>query len=179
MLRGAGGVAIGLPWLEIMGGGRESRAQGATARRFLAVFNPGGTVLGKWTPTGGETDFVLSPILSPLEPVRDSVLVLNGIDMKSAIGEQEMSGMSAWLTGTPQASIEAFATGPSIDQVLAPRLSAGQTFSSLEFAIRWGTGRSKGLVSPMGYRQLRRRRSIHAHRAAARSRGDLQPAVRG
>jgi hypothetical protein len=148
VLRGAGGVAIALPWLEIMGGARESRAQGATARRFLAVFNPGGTVLDKWTPTGGETDFTLSPILMPFEPVRDALVVLKGIDMKSAIGEQEMSGMSAWLTGTPQASEQGYATGPSIDQVLAPTLSAGQRLSSLELAVRWGTGRCKGLVSP-------------------------------
>jgi hypothetical protein len=151
VLRGAGGVAIALPWLEIMGGGRQSRAQGAPARRFLAVFNPGGTVLEKWTPTGGETDFTLSPILSPLEPVRDAVTILNGIDMKSAIGEQEACGMVAWLTGTPQApasGIGAYAAGPSIDQVLAPTLSAGQKFASLELAIRWGTGRCRGVMSP-------------------------------
>jgi hypothetical protein len=148
MLRGAGGVAVALPWLEIMGGGRESRAQGAAARRFLSVFNPGGTVLDKFTPTGGETDFTLSPILSPFEPVRDALLVLNGIDMKSAIGEQEAAGMIAWLTGTPQALPQGYATGPSIDQVLAPRLSAGQPFASLELAVRWGTGKCEGRVSP-------------------------------
>jgi hypothetical protein len=152
VLRGAGGVAIALPWLEIMGGARESRAQGAAARRYLSVFNPGGTVLTKWTPTGGETDFTLSPILSPLEPVRDAVTILNGIDMKSAVGEQEASGMSAWLTGTPQATQQAapggYATGPSIDQVLAPTLSAGQRIPSLELAVRWGTGKCGGRVSP-------------------------------
>jgi hypothetical protein len=148
VLRGAGGVAIALPWLEIMGGGRESRAQAAPARRFIAVFNPGGTVLEKWTPTGGETDFTLSPILSPFEPVRDSLVVLNDIDMKSAVGEQEAAGMSAWLTGTPEEPLQSYATGPSIDQVLAPRLSAGRRIRSLELAVRWGTGKCKGLVSP-------------------------------
>jgi hypothetical protein len=148
VLRGAGGVAIALPWLEIMGGGRESRAQVAPARRFLAVFTPGGTVLEKWTPVGGESDFTLSPILSPFEPVRDALVVLNGIDMKSAVGEQESGGMSAWLTGTPEVRSEGYATGPSIDQVLAPRLSAGQPFPSLELAVRWGTGKCKGVASP-------------------------------
>jgi hypothetical protein len=148
VLRGAGGVAIALPWLEIMGSRRESRAQGAPARRFITVFNPGGTILDKWTPTGGETDFTLSPILSPFEPVRDALLVLNGIDMPSAIGEQEAGGMCALLTGTTQANSQGYATGPSIDQVLAPRLSAGQTLASLELAVRWGTGKCKGAVSP-------------------------------
>jgi hypothetical protein len=147
VLRGAGGVAIALPWLEIMGGGRESHAQGAPARRFLAVFNPGGTVLEKWTPVGGESDFTLSPILSPFEAVRDALLVLNGIDMKSAVGEQHAAGMAAWLTGT-EATQAGYATGPSIDQLLAPRLSAGQTLASLELAVRWGTGKCRGRVSP-------------------------------
>jgi hypothetical protein len=148
-LRGAGGVAIALPWLEIMGGGRESHAQALPARRFVAVFNPGGTILEKWTPSGGETDFTLSPILSPFEPVRDALLVLNGIDMQSAIGDQNAAGMVAWLTGTPQVMLNQYASGPSIDQVLARTLSAGQTVPSLEMAVRWGTGKSHGQPSPL------------------------------
>jgi hypothetical protein len=148
VLRGAGGVAVALPWLEIMSGGRESRAQGAPARRFLAVFNPGGTILESWTPTGTEADFALSPILNPLADVKDSLLVLNGIDMKSAVGEQNAAGMVAWLTGTPQVTSQGYSSGPSIDQVLARRLYDGQAFPSLELAVRWGTGRARGAVSP-------------------------------
>jgi hypothetical protein len=147
VLRGAGGVAIALPWLEAMDGGRESRAQGAPARRFLGVFNPGGTVLQSWTPTGGESDFTLSPILAAYADVRDALLILNGIDMKSAIGEQNASGLIAWLTGTPQQAGVNFGGGPSLDQVLASSLSAGQAFRSLELAVRWGTGRARGQVS--------------------------------
>jgi hypothetical protein len=147
VLRGAGGVAIALPWLEIMGGGRESRAQGAPARRFLAVFTPGGTVLNRWKPVGGESDFTLSPILSPLEGVRDALTVLNGIDMKSAVGEQDASGLAAWLTGTVSGTTGG-ATGPSIDQVLASTLSVGQTLPSLELAVSWGTGKCRGRMSP-------------------------------
>jgi hypothetical protein len=147
-LRGAGGVAIALPWLEIMSGGRESHAQALPARRFVAVFNPGGTILDQWTPSGGETDFTLSPILKPFESIQDALLVLNGIDMKSAVGEQNARGMVAWLTGTPQVMNNQYASGPSIDQVLAPTLSAGQSFPSLELAVRWGTGRCRGQLSP-------------------------------
>lgn len=148
-LRGAGGVAVALPWLEIMTGGRDARAQATPARRFVAVFNPGGTVLENWVPKGTEEDFVLSPILLPFTEVKDSLLVLNDIDMKSAAGEQNAAGMVAWLTGTPQVSTQGFATGPSIDQVLASTLSAGQPLPSLELAVRWGTGRARGTVSPL------------------------------
>ncbi len=148
VLRGAGGVAIALPWLEIMGGTRESRAQGEPARRLVSVFAPGGTILEQWTPEGGESDFTLSPILRPFQAVRDSLLVLNGIDMPSAVGEQNAAGMIAWLTGTSQLQSDQYASGPSIDQVLAPRLSADRSVTSLELAVRWGTGKCRGQVAP-------------------------------
>ncbi|WP_434045575.1 MULTISPECIES: DUF1552 domain-containing protein [Sorangium] len=151
MLRGAGAIAIALPWLEVMGTERPARAQPAPARRFLAVYTPGGTVIDRWLPTGTETSFTLGPILAPLAPVQDRLLVVDGLDMKSARGEQHQSGIIAWLTGTEQ-MIEAtgYASGPSIDQVIASRISAGQKAkASLQLAVRWATGKSHGLMSPM------------------------------
>ena len=45
VLRGAGSVAIALPWLEIMAPERQANAAAATAaQRFLGVYTPGGTV---------------------------------------------------------------------------------------------------------------------------------------
>ena len=85
--------------------GRRGRAQAATtipARRFVAVYQPGGTVLSRYTPTGTETAPILSPILAPFEPVKDQILIFDGIDMKSAVGEQRQSGIIAWLTGSVQ-----------------------------------------------------------------------------
>ncbi len=153
VLKGAGGIAIALPWLEIMTRSRRARAAASPARRFLAVYQPGGTVLSKWTPTGTETDFVLSPILAPFEPVKDKILVFSGIDMKSAVGEQRQAGIIAWLTGsvqaTPVSSSSFSKDGPSIDQVLAPRLSVGKPKQSLYMAVRWGTGKSHGKVTAM------------------------------
>jgi len=153
VLKGVGSIAIALPWLEIMRRGRRARAAAAPPARFLAVYQPGGTVLSKWTPTGTEADFVLSPILAPFQPVKDKILVFSGIDMKSAVGEQRQSGIIAWLTGsvqtTPVSSTSFSKDGPSIDQVLAPRLSAGKRKQSLYMAVRWGTGKSHGRLSPM------------------------------
>jgi hypothetical protein len=149
VLRGAGSVAIALPWLEIM---RPKRAQAASspAKSFVAVFTPGGTVLENWRPSGTEEMFTLGPILKPLDPVKRDIIALSGVDMKSARGEQNQSGLVAWLTGTAQAGIgnTGFATGPSIDQVLKGRLSSGP-LQSLELAVRWGTGKSNGLQSPI------------------------------
>jgi hypothetical protein len=150
LLRGAGGVAIALPWLEIMAPERAAQAKAAPAKRFVSVFTPGGTVLDSWRPSGSETDFSFNAILAPLSSVREHVLVLDGVDMKSAVGEQNQSGIVAWLTGTKQTGApNDFANGPSIDQVLAPRLSAGLRLPSLRQAVRWGTGKSHGELSPI------------------------------
>jgi hypothetical protein len=153
VLKGAGGIAIALPWLEIMSRGRRARAAAAPAKRFLAVYQPGGTVLSKWTPTGTETNPTLSPILAPFAPVKDKLLIFSGIDMKSAVGEQRQAGIIAWLTGSVQSTpigANSFSKdGPSIDQVLAPRVSAGKSKPSLYMAVRWGTGKSRGGLSPI------------------------------
>ena len=156
MLRGAGSIAIALPWLEVMRHERHAHAAGAPAKRFVGVYTPGGTVHAQgdipeqWSPTGTENDFELSRILTPYEPVKSQLLVLDGIDMKSAIGEQQQAGVIAWLTGTSQKDLGSYGTGPSIDQVLSPRLTAPGALSSLELAVRWGTGRMHGRATPSG-----------------------------
>jgi hypothetical protein len=167
VLRGAGSIAIALPWLEIMQP-LSARAQAASpAQRFLAVYTPGGTVVdngsgeNKWRPSGTETAPILSPILAPLKPMLDKkkLLILDGLDMASKNGEQHQAGIIAWLTGTGQLNVPnngslpgtaSYASGPSVDQVLATRISNGKKkVSSLEMAVRWGTGKAHGLLSPI------------------------------
>ncbi len=150
MIKGAGSIAIALPFLEIMSNDKLLAANGEFAKRFIAFYTPGGTVLKNWTPTGSETDFKLSPILSPLEAVKNKILVMSGLQMASAKGEQHQAGAVALLTGTSQQdAANQYATGPSVDQALASRLSKGKKFASLQMAVRWATGKSHGAVSPM------------------------------
>lgn len=146
-IRGAGSIAIALPWIEVMG--TDKRAHAAPAARFVTVYQPGGTVRAKWKPTGTETNFTLSPILAPLEPVKSKLLVLSGIDMASARGEQHQAGIVAWLTGSVQID-DGYSYGPSIDQLIAQRISAGKKpRASIQMAVRWATGESKGRLSPI------------------------------
>ena len=161
VLRGAGGIAIALPWLEIMGTARTARAADP-AKRFVTVYTPGGTVIddgagnNRWRPTGSETDFTLSPILAPLEPIRSKLLVMDGLRMASAVGEQHQAGIIAWLTGTTQGA-DGYSGGPSIDQVIASRLAAkGYSRKSIQLAVRWGTGKSHGLLHPINAATLTR-----------------------
>ena len=159
VLRGAGSVAIALPWLEVMGTEKSAHAAAAPALRFLGIYQPGGSVINdtkgvnKWRPTGTETAPILSPILAPLEPIKSKVLVVDGLSMKSAVGEQHQAGILAWMSGTPQNGPPnvGYAKGPSIDQVIADKLSAGgkKKIPSLLIAVRWATGKSKGNLSPI------------------------------
>jgi len=156
VLRGAGTIAIGLPWLECMEDDVQAQAAPAAAQRFVGVFQPGGTVIDKWRPTGSETAPVFGTILAPLEPVKQKLLVIDGLQMKAAIGEQHQCGMVSFLTGavqnTPQkySASRAGAENASLDQVIATKISKGlKPMPSLEVAVRWATGKSHGLLSPI------------------------------
>jgi hypothetical protein len=152
LLRGAGTVAIALPWLEIMGRPDVASAQAAVpAKRFLTVYTPGGTVAENFWPTGPQDAPVLSSILAPLQPHLQKLLVLKGLDMKCAIGEQHQAGIVGWLTGSKQdGSPNNYSSFPSIDQVIATKISKGvKAKPSLQMAVRWATGKSQGRLSPI------------------------------
>ncbi|HKY35109.1 MAG TPA: DUF1552 domain-containing protein [Polyangiaceae bacterium] len=151
VLRGAGSIAIALPWLEVMGEAKDAKAQAVVpANRFLSVFTPGGTVLDAFWPTVA-TDPSSSPILTPLQPVASKLAVLEGLDYKCKAGEQHQAGIIAFLTGSKQTgSPNNYSSYPSIDQVIATKISRGiKKMASLQMAVRWATGRSKGLLHPI------------------------------
>src|SRR5262245_52464424 len=74
-----GGAATALAfWLRRA----EAFAQGATSpKRFLVIHHPVGTIRQNWVCQGGETDFTLSRILKPFEPVRQHMAILDGMDI--------------------------------------------------------------------------------------------------
>lgn len=161
-IRGAGGIAIALPFLEIMRPEQAAFAADASKpalKHFLAVYQPGGTVrkdangVDKWSPTGTETSFKLSPILAPLAPLQKKMLIIDGMDMLCAgSGEQHQGGIIGLLTGSQQANNNGslgYATGPSIDQVIAKKLYNANKKKSIQMAVRWATGKSHGALSPI------------------------------
>ena len=103
VLRGAGSIAIALPWLEIMGRPSPARAAGRQPRAVSwACTSPAAPCARGTPPPARETAFTLGPILAPLAPMQRQLLVLDGLDMKSAVGEQHQAGICALLTGVPQ-----------------------------------------------------------------------------
>jgi uncharacterized protein DUF1552 len=153
LLRGtAGGVAIGLPWLSAMAG-KSSAAE--FPKRFLVFFSADGTIPEAWTPSGGETDFVLGEILSPLEPYRDKLLILDNINNEVANvsdGDGHQTGMGCMLTGMQLLPGTEFCEGDcsdptqtigwgggiSVDQHIANKISAETItkFRSLEMGVQ-------------------------------------------
>jgi len=161
VLRGAGGIAIALPFLEIMGT-EKAYAASTPAKRFLSVYQPGGTVTFKdangtqpddrFWPTGSESAPVMNKITAPLSTVQSKLLFVNGLKMGPAsTGEQHQEGIVGLLTGAKQTGgAGTYANTASIDQVLRQRFNdAGYTQSSLEMAVRWATGKSQGRLNPI------------------------------
>src|SRR2546430_15568116 len=88
-----------------------------------------------WTPKGEGNAFELSPILAPLAPFRDQMLVLSGLHASWNYIHAGASG--SFLTGTPKGGrneIEIFAD-VSIDQLLARKFSTETQVASLELSM--------------------------------------------
>ena len=152
MLRGAGGVAIGLPFLEAMLWPGTTHAAATTPLRLVIFYSPGGTLLDQWRPTGTETNYTLSSMMAPLNPYKDRLLFLDGLDLKITeigVGHPHSRGMAGLLTGTKLLpgtfetgmGLAGFADGPSVDQVIATRNSMGLKFPSSSRRV----GRSRSL----------------------------------
>jgi hypothetical protein len=142
LLRGLGSVAVGLPLLDAMTGlapfGSRALAQAAPAKRFVVWFTGSGSILDKWRPTGSTDNFQLSPILAPLEPHKDHLVVVDGCYLKHENGDAHTDGMGACLTGTPlrpTSNGTGYATGISIDQVIADKIGATTALKSLELSV--------------------------------------------
>ena len=89
-LRGAG-VALGLPLLDAMVPALSALADtpAAVASRLGFIYMPNGVVknssgIDYWTPSTEGRNFQMSQILAPLEPFRDRLLVVSGLDQNQA-----------------------------------------------------------------------------------------------
>jgi hypothetical protein len=150
-LRGAAGAAVGLPLMASLGFGGRARADGgAFPKRLVILFSPNGTVPDTWRPAGGAFDFQLSPVLAPLGPHREDLLILDGLNMISArhgLGDGHQTGMGHMLTGRELLEGDMFEGGGgsgrvgwgggiSIDQEVAGRIGVDTKLKSLELGVQ-------------------------------------------
>src|SRR5207247_9157966 len=92
-LRGAG-VTLALPLLESMVPALTPLRLTAAAavRRFVGIWHPHGAAPGYWSPLKEGRDFDFSFITKPLEPFRDRVVLVTGLDMPEAMATDEEPG---------------------------------------------------------------------------------------
>ena len=145
MLRGLG-ATIALPLLDGMVPAFTAvRATAAgPVKRLGAVYVPNGMSMPRWLPaTEGRLE--LTPILEPLAPVRDRVLLLSGMDNHEAKqllneGDGDHSRcQAAFLTGAHARKAAGKDTtlhvGVSMDQLAARHLRADTQLASLELSL--------------------------------------------
>jgi hypothetical protein len=137
-LRGMG-VTLGLPLLESMVPALTATAQTAAnpQKRFAAVYVPHGVIMEQWVPATAGADFQFMPIMKPLEPFRDSLVVVSNLGRPERGDNTNHAGAPAsWLTGvTPKRTDGAdFRLAESIDQVIVRQIGGDTTFPSLEVA---------------------------------------------
>ena len=135
VLRGLG-VTMALPMLDAMlPAALRERAATRPAHRFLAFYVSNGMAMEYWSPKGEGRAFELSPILEPLAPFKNQMLVLSGINASWNYIHAGASG--SFLTGTTRGGrneVEILAD-VSMDQLLARHFATETQVGSLEMAM--------------------------------------------
>ena len=137
VLRGAG-AALALPFLDAMLPTRFSQfgiGAPAVTHRFQCLYVPNGMAMEYWTPEGEGRNFELSPILEPMAPFRDQMLVLSGID--ASWNNIHAGASGSFLTGCTTGGRNNTETlaDVSIDQLLARQWERDTQVGSLEVSM--------------------------------------------
>ena len=146
VLRGMG-ATLALPLLDAMAPALTAAAR--PVRRAGFVYVPNGAVIDEaahgvdaWSPRGAGADFELSPILKPLAPVRDRLVVLSGLDhpMARSMGDgagDHARGTATWLTGVHPKKTEGIdvRAGTTVDQFVAAEFGRHTRLPSLEISL--------------------------------------------
>lgn len=171
LLRGAGGAALGLPFLEAMLGPNRTVAQPTEIpRRVVFFFTACGPDPDHWWPSGSGSSFTLARNMAPLEPFRDKLIILDDVSMTTAI--ENGGGSNGHDKGTAHCLVarrmvqgpmgvgefghlwDGSAGGISIDQHIGDFVGAAPDsplFNSLEFGVR-AEGIGQALPSRISYR---------------------------
>jgi len=143
-LRGMG-VALALPLLDAMVPALSAVASSAAkpVRRLGFIYTPNGATMAAWTPSGeGPKLDALSPTLSPLDRIKDQVVVPTGLSQRQAESKgdgngEHSRGQTVWLSGvhpkrTEGADVQA---GITVDQIAAQAIGKDTPLLSLEMAL--------------------------------------------
>src|SRR5216117_3120705 len=131
------GATVALPFLEAMlpAFSLRGRAAAKAVHRFQTFYVPNGMAMPFWEVKGEDKVFELSPILEPLAPFREQMLVLSGI--KASWNYIHAGASGSFLTGTARGGkneVEIIAD-VSIDQLMARHFAKETQVGSLELSM--------------------------------------------
>jgi hypothetical protein len=134
VLRGAG-VAVALPWLESLPVFGDSTAPTVFPKRYGVMFMGNGINENNWSAEGSGADMKLSKTLSPLEPLKHKINVIDGLFNKAATGH----GIHPPQTGSLLSGAEiqkgaVIRSGISVDQMIANVVGQDTPQSSIVLA---------------------------------------------
>ena len=133
VLHGAG-CTMALPWLESV-----SALAAPTAadfpKRFGVMFLGCGVNEDHWSATGQGADMKLSRTLTPLEPLKQKINVIDGLYVKTLTNEGIHPGQTgSLLSGMPITKGAIIHSGVSVDQVIAAHVGQDSPQTSLVLA---------------------------------------------
>ena len=145
-LSGAG-ATLALPLLDSMVPAFASVTDNAAVKpplRLGIVYVPCGAIMENWTPVAEGTAFEMTPILEPLAPFRDQMLVLSeltqveGRRIPTDPGGDHARAGGTFLTGVHPKQTEGTGSpraGVSVDQLAAQELGKYTPLASLEISL--------------------------------------------
>lgn len=146
VLKGLAGVTLSLPLLEAMG----KEVSDQAPRRFCALYTANGMSLPNpkhgipewsWFPTKEGNDFEFGKSTEPLNPFRDQISFLGGLQHANGIKADPHMCSDMWLTGAPLHDPKPGAfNSVALDQVIAQHSKKHCRQPSLVLSIDAGVG---------------------------------------
>jgi hypothetical protein len=134
VLRGAG-VAVALPWLESLPAFGDPTAPAVFPKRFAVMFMGNGINEKYWSAEGSGADMKLSKTLSPLEPLKHKINVIDGLFNKAATGHGiHPPQTGSLLSGADIQKGAIIRSGISVDQMIANAVGQDTPQSSIVLA---------------------------------------------
>ena len=134
VLQGAG-VTMALPWLESLSAFAATTTPSAFPKRFAVLFMGNGINEDHWSAEGSGAEMKLSKSLSPLEPLKHKINVIDGLFNKAATGQGiHPAQTGSLLSGAAIQKGAIIKAGITVDQMIANRTGQDTPQSSIVLA---------------------------------------------
>jgi hypothetical protein len=113
-------VTMALPWLESISAFAATPSSSPFPKRFAVLFMGNGINENHWGATGSGDEMTLNLSLSPLEPIKKKVNVINGLFNKNSTGQGiHPAQTGSLLSGAPITRGPVIHAGITVDQMIA------------------------------------------------------------